>query len=192
MIAAEPTLIPDFLDPATCREVRTAMDRGIAEAAEVLSVGIALDESARRATSIDVDAGTLRMVEERLETSRDVLSARCGMVLGAREGTGFLRYAEGGFYGPHRDQGRNAEWPAASQRRLSLVVFLNSARDDPQGGGFVGGELVIYRGSPPVGADDPIRVTPRAGLLVAFDATRVHEVRTVTRGVRDVVVDWFY
>ena len=192
MNAAEPTLIPDFLDPATCRAVQAAMNRGIVEAAEVLDAGIAVDEYARRATSIDVDACTLRAVEERLESSRDLLSARCGMTLGSREGSGFLRYVHGGFYGPHRDQGYDAEWPAAARRRLAVVVFLNSADDDRQRGEFAGGELVIYRDSAQIGGDDPIRVMPRAGLLVAFDAARLHEVRPVTKGVRDVIVDWFY
>jgi predicted 2-oxoglutarate/Fe(II)-dependent dioxygenase YbiX len=192
MNVPEPTLIHNFLDPATCRAVRAAMNRGIVEAAEVLEGGVSVNEYARRARNIDVDAGTLRTVEERLESSRGVLSARCGMVLGSREGSGFLRYHEGGFYGPHRDQGTDAEWPAAALRRLAVVVFLNSAQDDPQGGDFAGGELVIYRDSLPTGSQGSIWVTPRAGLLVAFDAARLHEVRPVIRGVRDVVVDWFY
>jgi len=192
MNAADPTFIPGFLDPGACREVQAAMNRGIVEAAEVINEGIALDENARRAASIDVDAGTLRAVEEHLESSRDVLSARCGMRLGSREGSGFLRYAPGGFYGPHRDQGYDAEWPAAAERRLAVVVFLNSAEDDRQAGEFAGGELVIYPDSPQIGGEHPIRVTPRAGLLVAFDAARLHEVRPVTKGVRDVIVDWFY
>ena len=192
MNAAEPTLMPDFLDPATCRAVQAAMNRGMAAAAEVLSEGVALDECARRATSIDVDAGTLRAVEERLDATRDALSAVCGMSLGRREGTGFLRYAEGDFYGPHRDQGHDPEWPAAAQRRLAVIVFLNSAQDDIQAGEFVGGELVIYPDSSQTGSCVPVRVAPRAGLLVAFDAARIHEVRPVTKGVRDVIVDWFY
>jgi predicted 2-oxoglutarate/Fe(II)-dependent dioxygenase YbiX len=192
MNAAEPTLIPGFLDPATCRAVRAAMNRGDVEAAEVLDEGVSLNEYARRAAIIDVDASTLRAVEERLEFSRQELSARCGMVLGGREGTGFLRYVEGGFYRPHRDQGTDVDWPAAALRRLAVVVFLNSARSGVQAGEFGGGELVIYRDSGHTGPDESMWVTPRAGLLVAFDAARLHEVRPVTKGVRDVVVDWFY
>jgi predicted 2-oxoglutarate/Fe(II)-dependent dioxygenase YbiX len=190
MNPAEPTFIPDFLDPGTCRKVQAAMNRGIVEAAEVLKEGIALDEYARRAASIDVDPFTLQAVEDRFESSRGVLSARCGMALGSREGSGFLRYARGGFYGPHRDQGDDPEWPGAARRRLAIIVFLNSAEDARQAGEFAGGELVIYGESP--GSEDSILVTPRAGLLVAFDAARLHEVRPVTKGVRDVIVDWFY
>ena len=35
-------------------------------------------------------------------------------------------------------------------------------------------------------------ITPRAGLLVAFPATVLHEVAPVLSGTRDVIVDWFY
>jgi predicted 2-oxoglutarate/Fe(II)-dependent dioxygenase YbiX len=188
----EPTLIRDFLDAATCREVRTAMDRGLVEAAEILESGIVLDQEARRASSIDVDACTLAAVEQRLDAVRDELSARWGVPLHGREGAGFVRYSTGGFYRPHRDQGEDADWPAAAARRIAVVVFLNSAADGLNRRDFVGGELVIHydplggRGRP------PIRVLPRAGMLVAFDAAWLHEVRPVKQGIRDVVVDWFY
>ena len=39
---------------------------------------------------------------------------------------------------------------------------------------------------------DALEITPREGLLVAFDAARLHEVRPVAGGIRDVIVDWFY
>jgi len=188
----EPTFIRDFLDGATCREVRTAMNRGLVETAEILESGIVLDEEARRATSIDVDACTLAAVEQRLDAIRDELSARCGIPLSGREGAGFIRYSDGGFYGPHRDRGDDDEWPAAAERRIAVVVFLNSARDDLQRGDFVGGELMIYPDAPSDRGDAPLRVLPLAGMLVAFDAARLHEVRPVAQGIRDVVVDWFY
>ena len=188
----EPTLIPEFLDAATCREVRTAMDRGLVETAEILESGIVLDEEARRATSIDVDSCTLAAVEQRLDAVRDEVSARCGIPLHGREGAGFIRYSDGGFYRPHRDRGDDGEWPAAAERRIAVVVFLNSARDDLQRGDFVGGELVIYPDASGDRGDTPLRVLPLAGMLVAFDAAWLHEVRPVVQGIRDVIVDWFY
>jgi predicted 2-oxoglutarate/Fe(II)-dependent dioxygenase YbiX len=186
----EPTLILDFFDEATCRGVRNAMNRGAADAAEVLVHGIALDAEARRASSIEIDPCTLAAVETRLDGVRDVLSARCRVTLHGREGAGFIRYADGGFYRPHRDKGDDPQWPAAAQRRIALVVFLNSSQD--WRGGFLGGELVIYPESPEDEGRDPIRIVPREGLLVAFDAAGLHEVRPVVGGPRDVVVDWFY
>jgi len=191
MNAREPILVLNFFDEATCRDVRNAMNRGAAEAAEVLVHGIALDDEARRASSIDIDPCTLAAVETRLDEVRDALSARCGVTLQGREGAGFIRYSNGGFYRPHRDQGDDPEWPAAAQRRIAVVVFLNSSQD-ARPGGFLGGELVIYPESPEAGEREPIRITPREGLLVAFDAAGLHEVRPVVGGPRDVIVDWFY
>jgi predicted 2-oxoglutarate/Fe(II)-dependent dioxygenase YbiX len=180
-----PTLLPDFLDAATCQEVRTAMSRGAADPAEILHHGMILDDGARRASSIEVDPVTLAVVEGRFDAARSQLSARCGVPLSGREGAGFIRYSDGGFYRPHRDQGHDPQWPAAAQRRIAVVVFLNS-------GVFTGGELVIYPELPADNLSDPLEITPRLGLLVAFDAARLHEVRPVAGGIRDVIVDWFY
>jgi len=180
-----PTIVPDFLDAATCRGVRKAMNRGAAEPAEILLDGVALDAAVRRASSIEVDPVTLAVVEERLDAARGSLSARCGVALSGREGAGFIRYSEGGFYGPHRDRGDDPQWPAAARRRIAVVVFLNS-------GGFRGGELVIYPEPPAEHVRDALEIPPREGLLVAFDAARLHEVRPVAGGIRDVIVDWFY
>jgi predicted 2-oxoglutarate/Fe(II)-dependent dioxygenase YbiX len=176
------TIIPHFLDPALCRKVQIAMDLGAVEPAEILEDGPTLDREARRASMIEVDPATLAAVDARLEAARAGLSARCGVPLGGREGAGFIRYAHGGFYRPHRDRASDAGWPGAAERRLAVVVFLNAD--------FQGGELVIHPESP--GDNPPIRITPRPGTLVAFDAALLHEVRPVAGGARDVIVDWFY
>jgi predicted 2-oxoglutarate/Fe(II)-dependent dioxygenase YbiX len=124
----------------------------------------------------------LATVEARLDASRDELASRCGVPLGDREGSAFIRYPEGGFYRPHRDRAIDTAWPAAAGRRLAVVVFLNDE--------FSGGELLIHPEVPSDGA--PMRITPRQGSLVAFDAARLHEVLPVENGARDVIVDWFY
>lgn len=158
------------------------MDRGGVEPAEILENGPALDREARRASIIEVDPATLAAVEARLDAARDDLSARCGVPLGGREGAGFIRYSQGGFYGPHRDRATDADWPGAADRRIAVVVFLNA--------GFSGGELVIYPEAS--GEDIPVWITPQQGSLAAFDASLLHEVRPVVGGARDVVVDWYY
>ena len=38
----------------------------------------------------------------------------------------------------------------------------------------------------------PFDIVPRAGTLVAFPATVLHEVTRVEDAIRDAVVDWFY
>jgi predicted 2-oxoglutarate/Fe(II)-dependent dioxygenase YbiX len=163
------------------------MDRGAADPAAVLEDEVEYQEHVRRTLSMEVDAVTLREVERALESARQPLAALAGMTLGPREGAGFLRYLPGGFYRPHRDRGDVPSWPGASRRQLSVVLFLNAARDAGDPEGFAGGMLRLY---PDEG--EPVDVVPHEGLLVAFPATLLHEVTRVGEAVRDAVVDWFY
>lgn len=162
------------------------MDRGASEPAEILRRDISLDEAVRQASSIEVDALTLASVEQRLDAGRHTIGAFFGLALTAREGAGFLRYGPGGFYRPHRDHGIVASWPAAAQRRISIVVFLNGSTDGSAAGEFGGGALRLYD------AAEAQDIVPREGLLVAFPATLLHEVLPVRDGTRDAIVDWFY
>ena len=177
-----------FLDADLCRRIRMAMDRGAAEPAEVLRDQMTVEELVRHATSIEVDATTLDLVEQSLDTQRSVLEKFFGESLGAREGTNFLRYDNGGFYLRHRDRARIASWPGAARRRLTVVVFLNSGREADTSGSFTGGTLCLF----PEGEEQTIDIHPREGTLVAFPATLRHEVALVRSGTRDTIVDWFY
>jgi predicted 2-oxoglutarate/Fe(II)-dependent dioxygenase YbiX len=181
--------LPGFLDADLCRRVRDAMDRGMVEPAEILDHGPALDREARRAFSIEIDPGTLAVVEGRLDAARSELSDRCGVPLSGREGAAFVRYSPGGFYRLHRDRAVDADWPGAARRLIALVVFLNTSHRALEAGAFTGGELLIYPSRDH--RRYPIRITPRQGSLVAFDAGLLHEVRPVVAGSRDVIVDWY-
>jgi predicted 2-oxoglutarate/Fe(II)-dependent dioxygenase YbiX len=185
-------LLPGFLDEHACAAVREAMDRGASDPAEVLEDAIEHQEHVRRTLSIEVDAATLRLVEDRLEALRERLSSRFGAPLGPREGTGFLRYLPGGFYRPHRDRGDLPSWPGAARRQIAVVLFLNSAVDAGDAEGFRGGVLRLYRDAPGAAPVEPLEITPSAGTLVAFPATVLHEVTRVEGAIRDAAVDWFY
>jgi predicted 2-oxoglutarate/Fe(II)-dependent dioxygenase YbiX len=181
--------IPAFLPPDVCERVRHSMSRGASDPAEVLEDAVEHQDHVRRTLSIEVDDSTLRLVENALEAVREALSDRFRVILGPREGAGFLRYLPGGFYRPHRDRGDLPSWPGAARRQVAVVVFLNSAleRGDPEG--FGGGILRLY---PEVEAIPSVDVVPAAGTLVAFPATMLHEVTRVEGAIRDAVVDWFY
>ena len=184
---------PGFLDPAACRQVRAAMDRGTAEPAEILTDTTTRDRQARRATSIDIDEVTRRIIEAQLDAVRQSLAGHYQIPLTTREGPGFLRYEAGDFYRRHRDRAFSASWPRAAQRQLSVVVFLKSSRPHPAADEFSGGELLVWLQSPDDPATtEPVRVTPREGCLVVFPASLLHEVRPVRAGTRDVIVDWYY
>ena len=177
---------PGFFDRATCDRLIRAMDAGAGEDAEVMDEGFELDVAVRRAKSVEVAASALDEVETALDTCRERLSAFFSIPLAAREGAGFLRYVEGGFYAPHVDRADVSSWPAAARRAVAVVVFLNGSRDASSDGTFDGGVLRVYE------AGGPIDVVPRAGMLAAFRADALHEVTEVRGGVRDAIVDWFY
>ena len=117
------------------------------------------------------------------------MAAHFGVHLTAREGSGFVRYLEGGFYAPHVDWSDSPGWPDAARRQVAVIVFLTSSTAADPAGAFDGGTLRLFPESAPA---QGLEVAPRRGTLVAFPATLLHEVTTVQRGVRDAIVDWYY
>lgn len=162
------------------------MDAGVPEDAEVLADGFALQQDVRRAASIEVDEGVLVMVEATLDSMRERVAAFYGLTLQSREGASFLRYGTGGFYKPHVDRADVPAWPPTAARQVTLVLFLESAREADPSGAFGGGILRVFQDE-----GDPIDIVPTRGTLVAFPASTPHEVTPVTSGRRDTIVDWF-
>jgi SM-20-related protein len=132
------------------------------------------------------------MVDAALDGVRIPIASFYGLVLQSREGASFLRYETGGFYRPHVDRAHVASWPLTARRQITVVLFLESAREAepsraPARGGFRGGMLRLL---PEDG--EPIEIVPKRGTLIAFPADVPHEVTRVTAGRRDTIVDWFY
>jgi len=171
-------IVPDFRDRQWCDRIRAAMERGESTPAEVHANGFVVDRQVRRTLEVDVDATTAEEVERSIASARETVSRFFGIPLSGEEGPGFLRYLAGGFYRRHCDVLSDAgeDFP----RRISVVMFLTSAGEQ-----YEGGALRIYQ-------PEPLDITPKAGTLVAFRSDMPHEVLTVTAGVRDVVVDWFF
>jgi predicted 2-oxoglutarate/Fe(II)-dependent dioxygenase YbiX len=178
--------IRGFLNPAECLAIREAMDVGAKEDAEVLARGIHRHSLVRHASLVEPPGSLIEAIEVRLDSCRDRVAEALGLGVGDREGAGFIRYPEGGFYRAHRDRGDDPEWADAARRAVALVLFLNSSRDASPDGDFEGGVLRLF------GPDGTIDVLPEAGTLVAFPADVLHEVTEVRDGTRDTVVDWFY
>ena len=178
--------IPAFLGPQECLAVRRAMDLGAAEQAEVLVQGVQRRVRIRNAALVEPASAVIEQVEARLDSSRHRVAEALGLGVGAREGAGFIRYPEGGFYRAHRDRGDDPQWTEAARRAIALVLFLNSSREASPHGDFDGGVLRLFA------PDEAIDIKPEAGTLVAFPADVLHEVTEVRGGTRDTVVDWFY
>jgi predicted 2-oxoglutarate/Fe(II)-dependent dioxygenase YbiX len=185
-----PAFLADgFLTDDECLACVWAMDAGVREESEVLGADAEPRLDIRRAETIEVERAVLSLVEERLDRYRDRVARHFNLTLTAREGAGFVRYLEGGFYRPHVDRADSPAWPDAALRKVAAIVFLGTSAPADEGGCFEGGELLLYPG----GAESqPVEVVPRRGMLVAFPATLLHEVTTVQRGVRDAIVDWYY
>ena len=162
------------------------MDLGDADQAEVLVQGVQRRVRVRNATLVEPASAVIEQIEAMLDSSRHRVAEALGIEVGAREGAGFVRYPEGGFYRPHRDRGHDPQWTDAARRAIALVLFLNSSREASPDGDFDGGVLRLF------GPDEAIDVKPEAGTLVAFRADLLHEVTEVRGGTRDTVVDWFY
>lgn len=84
------------------------------------------------------------------------------------------RYETGMAYGPHVD----APFIDDCRTDVSFTLFLSSPQD------YDGGELVIDH----AGSTDTIKMT--TGSAVFYPSTSVHEVTTVTQGVRHAAVGW--
>lgn len=162
------------------------MDEGHADHAEILDAGTLVDEDVRRALDVSVSEGVLDTVEQALAHERARAATFFDVVLGGSVGASFVRYLEGGHYLRHRD--RDPLFEAGTDARLvTVVVWLNSADSPTAAGAFAGGTLRLI--DPDSGRVQDL--LPTAGTLVAFPAEWPHEVRPVTRGTRDVVVDWW-
>jgi predicted 2-oxoglutarate/Fe(II)-dependent dioxygenase YbiX len=162
------------------------MDVGALEDAEVLHEGIHRQSLVRNAALVEPPGSLIEAIEVRLDSCRDRVAEALCLGVGNREGAGFIRYREGGFYRAHRDRGDDPQWADAARRSIALVLFLNSSREASPDGDFEGGVLRLF------GPDEAIDVMPEAGTLVAFPADVLHEVTEVRGGTRDTVVDWFY
>jgi predicted 2-oxoglutarate/Fe(II)-dependent dioxygenase YbiX len=181
-------IAPDVMDAPTCRRVQTAMDSGVAEQAEVLADTFEVQGEVRHALQIEVADTVIAMVDGTFDMVREPIARFYNLALQGREGTSFLRYETGGFYRRHVDRAHVPSWPMTARRRLTVVLFLESAREAEQSGGFTGGLLRLY----PEDESQPVDITPTRGMLVAFPASMPHEVTRVTAGRRDTLVDWFY
>ncbi|HMH50409.1 MAG TPA: 2OG-Fe(II) oxygenase [Candidatus Acidoferrum sp.] len=124
---------------------------------------------------------------------RPTLETHFGVRLDGCESLQFLTYSPGHFYGPHTDSTDDAEAPALIRRRkVSVVIFVNASCVAGDANGYDGGELVFYGliKAPRFSACG-LPLEAQAGMLIAFPADVVHEVRPVILGHRLTIATWF-
>jgi SM-20-related protein len=188
-------VVDDFLSESECAAYRLAAGQSAYEKATVRKTRLeeAVDESRRRVQVADVTRSLKSTVRSRLDELKPKLEQYYGVQLPTCESPQFLRYKSGDFYCPHSDGSSDEDAPDyLKQRRVSVVIFLNAASDQPCPGCYGGGQLTFY-GLIRAAAFElcGLPLDPQRGLLVAFPSQTVHEVRPVTHGERHTVVTWF-
>jgi predicted 2-oxoglutarate/Fe(II)-dependent dioxygenase YbiX len=185
----------EFLDRGACGALVQELRAAEGTPATVLDrAESVLDPQARRTTVSRVSPATFAETSARLEALRPRVERHFGCQLRGHERPQFLSYREGDYFRPHRDAVGSADYPAnIDPRHVSVVLFLNEQTEDGPDDTYWGGWLTFYgllgdqraarRGL-------PLAAPP--GLLIAFRADVVHEVRPVTRGRRYSVVSWFF
>jgi predicted 2-oxoglutarate/Fe(II)-dependent dioxygenase YbiX len=185
----------DFLDPAARAALVDELRRAEGKPATVVEgAEQVVDPETRRTTVGRVPPAVRAETGARLEALHPRLERHFGHDLRGHEPPQFLSYREGDYYRPHRDSAGSPDHPARiGQRRVSIVLFLNEQAEHGTDDTYAGGWLTFYG----LLGDD--KAAPRglplaapAGLLIAFRADVVHEVRPVTRGRRYSVVSWFF
>ena len=190
--ASELFVARGFLDQPLCRQLRDEVAAGASTKASIINEegAIVLDERTRRTLRVD-PVGRLRcIVEEKLLDVIPQMARHFGACLTGIQRPQYLMYRRGCFFRMHQDN-----WPALhfdpeiAERRVSAVLFLNRQTPLPEPDAFCGGQLRLFF---PHRATDPrMDLCGEEGLLVAFRAETLHEVRPVTQGIRYSIVTWF-
>ena len=163
-----------FLTQDECQACTWAMDAGRTEEAEVLGEGSEPRLDVRRAQHIEVAPAVLALVEERLDACRERIAAHFGLHLTVREGSGFVRYPQGGFYAPHVDWSDSPGWPDAARRQVAVVVFLASSTAADPAGAFDGGILRLFPDGGPDAGGGGCAEAGNAGRVSRHAAPRGH------------------
>jgi len=184
----------NFFDTPLCEWLAAEIAGSIGEKARITGRGGEefIDESQRRVLSaVNVKRSASHLVKARLRELKPALERHFQIPLAGCQGPMFLSYEKGGFYTAHSDASLGA--PAGIQaRRVSVVIFLNQASEEPDGNCYGGGGLKFYG---LLGGEQWERcaftLDPEPGLLIAFPSATFHEVRPVTHGRRFTIVAWF-
>ena len=182
-------IIEDFLDAGWCGDLRTAASVTAMDQAAVYTKGvIRVDETVRRTKSAKIIEPAASALKARLLDLKPSLEAHFNLTLKDCNEPHLLVYREGDFFNPHRDNNRDP-----TERRVSVVIFLNRESKEIAPDCYGGGSLVFYELM-----DDPrckgigFPAVGKEGLLVAFASDRIHGVTPVTYGERLTIVTWFY
>lgn len=190
-------VLEDFLEPEVCRTIISAMDASDAVDGTIWRPDDGehrRDEVKKRKEMVGVPEATHAMVSEHLVRLAPAISEHLGIEISVLQPIKFTRYDTGDYYRIHRDvmPGVDTHTPLVSDRKVSVIVFLDQEGDTPDEADYCGGNLTFYGllGQGPLqGIGMPLE--SERGMVVAFKPDVFHEVTPVTSGTRHTITTWF-
>jgi SM-20-related protein len=184
---------PAFLSESTCRRIINETSNGVFQPATVYgrTDSGSVDERVRKTSRLSVSEETFQLVNQRLLDYKPRVEHHFQVSLGDCEEPQFLRYNVGDFFVAHQDGNTGLIRLATdAERRISIVIFLNSQSDGLSPRTYSGGSLKFsdYRKPAP---DRQFYMPVEPGLLVAFRSELTHEVTPITSGERYSIVSWY-
>ena len=188
-------LAHNFLDLRTCADLMNEAHHAPTTRAPVYLEGSNdyVHETVRRTTSFHPADDWFRSIQSRMMQQKPFLEEHFSRRLTDCERPQFLHYREGDFFVRHQDGNtEQMDFDHLQIRRISIVVFLNAYSDEPEADTFAGGQLNFYDKDHESRAE-PLMISLKGepGLLVAFPADMLHEVKPVVRGERFTIISWF-
>jgi len=148
-----------------------------------------VDERVRKTSRLQVSQETVQLVTRQLLEYKPTVEEHFQLLLRDCEEPQFLRYDVGDFFVAHQDGNTGLIRLATdTERRISIVIFLNPQNDELTEGSYSGGTLRFSDYREP-GTELLMAVEP--GSLVAFRSELTHEVTPVTRGERFSIAGWY-
>lgn len=188
-------VVEDFIDPELCAVLRADARAGVNKEANVINRGsVRVDKSVRSTRVATLDTPAAAAFKARVRELKPRLEGHFNLTLAGYQDPHFLTYGPDDFFQPHRDNNYDPlDTETIRARRVSVVVFLNGASEEPAPETFGGGSLVFYGLLPDARcATIGFPLAGKPGLMVAFPVDMMHEVAPITRGERYTAVTWFY
>src|SRR5687767_8410674 len=163
-------LVRGFLEEAACQNIieQTRLSSSAPATVYGRTDTGSVDEHVRKASRLNPSDVTVEFVNRRLMEHKPSIERHFQMRLREVEEPQFLRYEVGGFFVAHQDGNTGLiRLSTESDRKISIVIFLNRQTAEPMTGTYCGGSLKFsdYRAEP---AYREFSVPGEAGMFVAF------------------------
>ena len=189
-------VMENFLSEEFCEQIQQQVQQAnLVSAAIVDDKDLAyVDEGYRKTKVAKISKESRVEIFNKMLALKPVLEKHFEISLGESEKPEVLVYREGDFFKVHKDQDDQPDSQTiTSNRKVSVIIFLNTQSLEPQEDCYGGGSLNLYGLiNQPGWEDKGFPLGGKPGLLLAFRSNILHEVTPVTFGKRFTIVNWFH